>query len=152
MNFSLVFCSVCTQVRLPLVQNYSHKQRISKVLCKKHFNNVVRDANFKNMNTLYEAPLCPYQKTGIGVIIDLSTMIAIPKLAALKMEPQHGSKYKSILENYLFDILQLFKDYAKEENKMPKTLPNVEGGTRLQSTRANNMCMHHFVGLLSGIT
>ena len=47
----------------------------------------------------------------------------------------------------LFDILQLLKDCAKEENKIKKNLPNLNGGTRLRSTRSNNMFMHHFVGL-----
>jgi len=74
-------------------------------------------------------------------------MIAITKPIAIKLEPQHGSKHKNILENCSFDILQLLKDYAKEKNKIPKASTNVEGGTRLRSTRANNMFMHHFVSL-----
>ena len=105
------------------------------------------DTNFQNMDTVYKVPLHLYQKSGIKVIIEPPTMISITKLALLKLEPQHSSKYKTILENCSFNILQLLKDCAKEEKKAPKTLPHVEEGIILRSTRSNNMCMHHFVGL-----
>ena len=67
---------------------------MSKVLCREHFNNYVSDANFKNMDILYDTPQHPYRQTGIEMIIKPPTMISITKPAALKLEPRHGSKYK----------------------------------------------------------
>ena len=86
------------------------------------------------MDTLYEAPLCPYQKNGIKVIIKSPTIFSTTKPVALKLERQCGSKYKTVLETCLFYIMPLLNDCAKEENNIPKTLSNVEGGTRLRST------------------
>ena len=56
------------------------------------------DANYKNIETLYEEYLHPYQLSGPEVITKSPKMITNTKSAAGKLEPQHDSQYKSILE------------------------------------------------------
>ena len=118
---------------------------MSKVLCKEYFNGFLRDTNFKNMQTLYDVPLHPYQLSGTEVIIVPPTMIATTKPAGGKLEPQHGSIYKSILEKCSFNILELLIDFSKDENKIPKSLRSLVGATKLRSTRVDNSFMHHFI-------
>ena len=67
-KYCVAFCSICTQVRLPLVQNDDHKQYLLKLLCEEHFNIFLSNVNFKSMHTLYDVPHHPYQRTGIEVL------------------------------------------------------------------------------------
>ena len=131
-NHSVAFCSFYTQLRLPLAQNDAFKQQMPNLLCTEHFNGFLSDTKYKHIDKFYEVPLHPYHLSGPEVIIEPPTMITNTKPVAVKLKPQQGgSQYKSILEEFTFDVLEVLTDCTKVGNKIPKILPNLAETTKL---------------------
>ena len=103
------------------------------------------------METLYKAELHPYQTSEPKVIINIKppAMISDTKPAAAKHLTEPGvSKYKCILEECAFNIVEVFTYCTKDENKISYFLPIFVGtGKKVRYSRASTSFLHNFVGV-----